>query len=171
MVSNRLRDDDVERHLRQACAELERRLRAGEPCAAEDWLVTSAVLAFHFEAALELVYAEFVVREQLGQRPAPEAWYARFPQWRRDLEQLFQVHQLGRANSDQDFATTVTMVRREHDAPGSGLAGLPIAPGRFGNYELLAEIGRGGMGAVYKARPPGDRGRGPSAPLPYRANL
>src|SRR5262245_24237 len=89
-------DEAAEQQLRRACAELEQRLRAGERCAAEDWLTASPVLASHPECALELGSAEFVLRELLGQRPAPEEWYARFPQWQNDLRQLFEVHQLAR---------------------------------------------------------------------------
>src|SRR5262245_12417530 len=82
----------AERQLAQACAELERGLRAGEPCSAEKLLAAFPELAADPDAALELVYTEFLIREELGQRPAPEAWYATYPHWRDQLEKLFQVH-------------------------------------------------------------------------------
>lgn len=71
MPANRPTDTVLERQLRQACAELTHRLRAGETCRAEDWLATHPELAAHVESALELVYAEFVLREQLGQQALP----------------------------------------------------------------------------------------------------
>ena len=41
---------------------------------------------------MELVYNEFVVREELGQQPSPDEWYARFPLLRTRLERMFRVH-------------------------------------------------------------------------------
>ena len=93
MPSGARPDPVIELDLRQACARLEARLRAGDRCGSEDLLAESPALAACADAALELIYTEFVLREELGQHPPPAAWYARFPHYRADLEQLFQVHQ------------------------------------------------------------------------------
>ena len=44
------------------------------------------------EAAQELILTEFKVRQELGQNPDPAAWLDRFPRWRDDLRQLFEVY-------------------------------------------------------------------------------
>src|SRR5262245_9163630 len=77
--------------LRQACSKLERRLRAGEGCTAEELLAACPALAADTDSALELIYTEFVLRQELGEGPSPAAFLARFPQWHDDLQKLFQV--------------------------------------------------------------------------------
>src|SRR5205085_1000142 len=58
--------------LAHACDELERRLRAGRPGGAAELLGEFPELARDRNAVLELIYTEFVLREELGERPAPE---------------------------------------------------------------------------------------------------
>src|SRR5579884_1174502 len=82
--------DGTELQLRCAADELERRLRAGPPCRAEDLLAAFPELADDPRLAFALVIREFVLRGQLGQRPDPEEWYARFPQWTDQLREQFQ---------------------------------------------------------------------------------
>ena len=60
-----------EAQLRQACRELERRLRAGEGGGAEELLAANPAVAEHPESALELVYTEFLLRSELGPVPSP----------------------------------------------------------------------------------------------------
>src|SRR5881227_2626053 len=87
-------DEGVEVRLRLACADLDRRLRAGEAACAEDYFSIDPSLFRDTEAALELVYAEFVIRGELNQNPGPAEWYARFPQWQARLQRLFEVHDI-----------------------------------------------------------------------------
>jgi serine/threonine-protein kinase len=126
----------TEKHLRQACADLDVRLRAGEVCRTEQVLATQPLLASQEDWAVELIYTEFVVREELGQRPTPEEFYARFPHWRDRLQRQFQVHELMR---DQLHAETRPAAVHE-----------PLS-GRLGQYDLMELVTRGGCGVIYQA--------------------
>lgn len=145
----------LEGQLRQACAELDRRLRDGQDFLVEALLEQFPDLADCAESALELIYTEFVTREELGPEPVPEEYLARFPQWRDALQEQFRIHELlgteGLADSITSFGA-----REPSAAAPLGSAGVvrPTRDGqRFvGAYEVLEEIGRGSVGVVYKAR-------------------
>jgi WD40 repeat protein/serine/threonine protein kinase len=125
-----------------ASAELQRLLRAGAPCRVEDLLAAYPAVAADANSALELIYTEFVVRDQLGQQPQTTDWLARFPQWRDDLAQLFEVH-----TAVAGASATVGEPR-----PGAPVAAASSAAGAvIGPYKLLKKIGEGGFGVVYLA--------------------
>ena len=139
--------------VRRACDELSRRLRCGLACGAEEFLASDPEIGSDTDAVLELLYTEFIVREQLGEKPRPEAWIERFPQWRVELAQLFEVH----AQVDGGDTLRARLSGTQGDAAsrtsGNEPSGADHDHGQFlGSYEILQEIGRGGMGVVYQAR-------------------
>ncbi len=127
--------DVSESQLRRLCEELEVRLRAGERNVAEEYLSRPEINSDE-EHALELIYRELTVLEELGQRPDADELVERFPRWKNGIRRLLEVHD---AFSDQD-----TIVHGQADL-------FDPVGSMIGKYKVLQEIGEGGFGIVYMA--------------------
>ena len=132
-----------EQDLRDACAELERRLLAGEDCRAEELLAAFPHLTEDPEAVLELLYVEYVSRLEAAPRRLAEDLGARFPQLREALRSQLRQHEKLLA------VTGLSSHPPPEEEPGPPAATRPSWPP---HYEEIGRIGEGNMGVVYRAR-------------------
>ncbi|MGC3972337.1 MAG: serine/threonine-protein kinase [Pirellulales bacterium] len=128
--------------LREACADLLRRLARGEAARAEQYFETFPQLAADEDAAVELIYTEFAAREEAGEQPPAEDFLARFPQHAAKLRRQFDIHKLLGGDDGTGPALGTS--------PSSG-ARDAVSVEQFGAYRVSRRLGRGGMGTVYLA--------------------
>jgi serine/threonine protein kinase len=101
---------------------------------AEKWLADHPELAADSDTAVRIVYEEFCLREEHGERVESAEFYRRFPLWRDGIHVALDCHRLLRKTPEPEPALA---------------AGQTV-----GELRLLREIGSGALGKVFLATQP-----------------
>ena len=96
------------------------------------------------QPSIEDLAEEFLERSRRGERPSLEEYAARFPDLAAEIREFFPV--LGLVEDFKPDTGDVT-----GSIAGSMIPGNGTTLERLGDFRLLREVGRGGMGIVYEA--------------------
>jgi predicted Ser/Thr protein kinase len=118
------------------------RVRNGQPVRAEDYLGPREAAAVHPDQLLDLVYAEYLAREEAGEPPRVEELVSRFPHLAERIRRQLELH---------------IVLESEPGSPPQRTAGVPPAaaePEFIGRYKVVTALGQGGQGTVYRGFDP-----------------
>lgn len=108
----------------------------GNPRPAEEYLASRPELQEQPELAMRVIHEEYRLRQERGEPLLAEELFRRFPQWKLQIETLF------------DWQVLLQEAQEDVDNPFRDV--LPNTP-LYRSYKILAELGQGGQSTVYLA--------------------